>query len=179
MNVNQLVITASRESVADLAPCCNNSANSSLVSGLRCLAAFSSFSCPEMITRHIFARSDKSAGIGKFRSWKRVLMLLIYPCTVLDRELWLSIKFSMKQAMILLYPCCLGPQGLVICIDLAQFKETACLNCMVPISESGLDPDIFASTICPKWERAICDSVGRNCRLSAPYVPVRGGHSCK
>jgi hypothetical protein len=73
--------------VADLAPRCNNSANSSLVSGLHCLATSSSFSHLEMITTHVFARLDKSAGIGKFQSGKSVLMLSTYPRTVLDREL--------------------------------------------------------------------------------------------
>ena len=158
--------------------CSNSALKISWVIGLRCLAMYSSFSLTTIILVHIFVRFDRSAGGSKLQSLNSMLMDSMYPLTVADRELWLSMSCSMKHVMILWYPGLL-PQGSWMLCFFAKFRYTACLNLGVSISESVLSLDNFLSTIFPRADRLACNSAGRNCRLSALCAPAEGWRSSR
>ena len=86
IKVNQSATTASRESVADLAPNSSKAVNISLVIGYPHLAISSSLSLARIIFVHMLLRSERLAGMGRSWSQNRVFMLSTYPHTVAERE---------------------------------------------------------------------------------------------
>ncbi len=60
--------------------------NISLVMGLCRLAMSSSLSLARRIFEHMFAQSDKSAGMLKLRSQNKGFIALAHPQTVAERE---------------------------------------------------------------------------------------------
>ncbi len=82
--MNQSATTASSEPTGDLFARSNISVNISLVTGLRHLAISSSLSLASRIFEHMFAQSNKSAGVLKLRSRNKVFIALMYPQTVAD-----------------------------------------------------------------------------------------------
>jgi hypothetical protein len=141
----------------------NKAVNISRVMGLSCLAIFCSLYLDWLILVHIFAQSDKSAGVTESEQ-----SVYCHNVFVIKHEL---LNKTCNNSHVTLFDT--ARVGNTISLNEIYVDSlTACLNLVVSSSESDSSLDSFASTI---FLGGAWDSAGRKCRLEVGIVVGGGG----